>query len=180
LTGGNPLPAPALERLVRPRLPVFGGAVTSPRDDARPPAGDGCPVLLHGGVCSCRGAVTAEFAVALPAVIFLLALLLAGAAAGVTQLRLEEAARAGARAVARGDNTADIDVIVRRLAGQTAGSVVAADGEWISVTVSSPAPGVLGSLLPWTFSACAWARQESAQPVGAAGVLALIPSRAAG
>ena len=33
-----------------------------------------------------RGAVTAEFAVALPAVLLLLALLLAGSAAGVTQL----------------------------------------------------------------------------------------------
>jgi len=44
----------------------------------------------------CRGAVTAEFAVALPSVVLLLSLLLAGSAAGVTQLRVEEAARGGA------------------------------------------------------------------------------------
>jgi TadE-like protein len=110
---------------------------------------------------SCRGAVTAEFAVALPAVVLLLALLLAGAAAGVTQLRLEEAARAGARALARGEDAAAVDGIVRRLAGESAGSVVASDGEWLSVLVSARVPGAVGSLLPWTLSARAWVRGES-------------------
>ena len=54
---------------------------------------------------SSRGAVTAEFAVALPAVLLLLGLLLAGSAAGVTQLRLEEAAArlVGARLLLRED-----------------------------------------------------------------------------
>ena len=85
--------------------------------------------------------MTAEFAVALPAVLLLLALLLAGSAAGVTQLRLEEAARAGARALARGDDAAAVDVIVRRLAGNAAASAVASDGEWLSVTVSGRVPG---------------------------------------
>ncbi|WP_306908515.1 TadE family type IV pilus minor pilin [Arthrobacter sp. B3I9] len=129
---------------------------------------------------SCRGAVTAEFAVALPAVVLLLALLLAGSAAGVTQLRLEEAARAGARALARGDSAAGVEAIVRRLAGQTAGSAVTSDGEWIGVTVSGRAPGALGSLLPWTFSARAWARLESSQATGFVRVVALLPHRAAG
>jgi TadE-like protein len=110
---------------------------------------------------SCRGAVTAEFAVALPAVVLLLALLLAGAAAGVTQLRLEEAARAGARALARGEDAAAVDGIVRRLAGESAGAVVASDGEWLSVVVSARVPGAVGSLLPWTLSARAWVRGES-------------------
>jgi hypothetical protein len=129
---------------------------------------------------SCHGAVTAEFAVALPAVVLLLALLLAGSAAGVTQLRLEEGARAAARALARGDSTADVEEIVRRLAGQTAGSAVAADGEWIGVTVSGPAPGVLGSLLPWTFSARAWARRESARATGIVRVGRTLVHQAAG
>ena len=118
----------------------------------------------------CRGAVTAEFAVALPAVLLLLALLLAGSAAGVTQLRLEEAARAGARALARGENAAAVDVIVRRLAGSTAASAVASDGGWLSVTVSGRVPGAVGSLLPWTLSARAWVRGESSGPSAAAGV----------
>ena len=117
-----------------------------------------------------HGAVTAEFAVALPAVLLLLALLLAGSAAGVTQLRLEEAARAGARALARGEDAAAVDAIVRRLAGASAVSAVASDGGWFSVTVSGRVPGAVGSLLPWTLSARAWTRGETSGPSAAARV----------
>ena len=109
----------------------------------------------------CRGAVTAEFAVALPSVVLLLALLLAGSAAGVTQLRVEEAARGGARALARGADAVEVGGIVRRLAGDTAGSEVTLDGEWLSVTVSGRVPGAVGTLIPWTLSASAWARSEA-------------------
>ncbi|MDR7082605.1 Flp pilus assembly protein TadG [Arthrobacter ginsengisoli] len=115
-----------------------------------------------------RGAVTAEFAVTLPAVLLLLGLLLAGSAAGVTQLRLEEAARAGARALARGEDAGAVDMIVRRLAGDSADAAVASDGEWLTVTVSGRVPGAVGSLLPWTFSARAWARGETSEPSAAA------------
>lgn len=124
--------------------------------------GDG-PWRLFARGGTCRGAVTAEFAVALPAVIFLLALLLAGSAAGVTQLRLEEAARAGARALARGEDAGAVSTIVRRLAGDSVGSAVAFDGDWLSVTVSGRVPGAVGQLLPWTLSARAWARGETSQ-----------------
>jgi hypothetical protein len=109
-----------------------------------------------------RGAVTAEFAVALPAVLLLLAMLLAGVAAGVTQLRLEEAARAGARALARGESAAAVEGIVRTLAGASATTAVAADGEWLSVTVADRAGGPLGSTVPWTLSAKASTRSETA------------------
>lgn len=108
-----------------------------------------------------QGAVTAEFAVALPAVLLLLALLLAGSAAGITQLRLEEAARAGARALARGDGNSAVEGIVRRLAGDAASAVVSEDGDWIRVTVSAPVTGPLGSLIPWKLSAAASARGET-------------------
>lgn len=135
-----------------------------------PPAAAGARGRPGGGGGQCRGAVTAEFAVALPAVLLLLALLLAGSAAGATQLRLEEAARAGARALARGDDAAAVDVIVRRLAGNAAASAVASDGEWISVTVSGRVPGAVGSLLPWTLSARAWARGETSRPSASARV----------
>jgi hypothetical protein len=133
-----------------------------PRADARArpwPAGRSDPG---------RGAVTAEFAVALPAVMLLLALLLAGSAAGVTQLRLEEAARAGARALARGEDAGAVGVIVRQLAGDSAASAVASDGDWLTVTVSGRVPGAVGSLLPWTFSARAWTRGETSGPSAAA------------
>jgi Flp pilus assembly protein TadG len=112
----------------------------------------------HG---SSHGAVTAEFAVALPAVLLLFGLLLAGSTAGMTQLRLEEAARAGARALARGEDAAAVNGIVRRLAGGSATSAVDSDGEWLAVTVSGRVAGAVGSLVPWTLTARAWARGES-------------------
>lgn len=108
-----------------------------------------------------RGAVTAEFAVALPSVVLLLALLLAGSAAGVTQLRVEEAARGGARALARGAGAGEVGEIVRRLAGDTAGAEVTVDGEWHRVTVSGRVPGAVGSLIPWVLSASVLARAEA-------------------
>lgn len=118
------------------------------------------------GPGNARGAVTAEFAVALPAVLLLLALLLAGAAAGVTQLRLEEAAHAGARALARGDDPGAAEGIVRAVAGPSASASVAADGEWFSVTVADKVGGPLGTTVPWTLTAKATARSEIASARG--------------
>lgn len=112
------------------------------------------------GMGKCRGAVTAEFAVAMPAVLLLLAMLLAGAAAGLTQLRFEEAARAGARALARGEDSGTVDVIVRQLAGVSASAAFTSDGEWLGVTVSGRVAGPVGSLIPWTLTAKAVTREE--------------------
>jgi Flp pilus assembly protein TadG len=109
-----------------------------------------------------RGAVTAEFAVVLPAVVALLAMLLAGAAAGVTQLRIEEGARAGARALARGEDPAAVERTVRTLAGGTASASIAAEGGWFSITVTDRVGGPLGSSIPWTLTARASTRSETA------------------
>ena len=117
-----------------------------------------------------RGAVTAEFAVALPAVLALLAMLLAGAAAGMTQLRIEEGARAGARALARGDDPAAVERTVRTLAGGSAAASVSADGEWLSITVTDRVSGPLGSSIPWTLTARASTRSETAGTGTAGGV----------
>ncbi|MFJ6357845.1 TadE family type IV pilus minor pilin [Pseudarthrobacter oxydans] len=108
------------------------------------------------------GAVTAEFAITLPAVLLLLAMLLAGASAGVTQLRLEEGARAGARALARGDDSATVERIVRTLAGGSASAAVSADGEWLHVTVTDRVGGPLGASIPWHLTARASTRSETA------------------
>jgi Flp pilus assembly protein TadG len=147
--------ATALRRSFPPQPPRSRAAPSPPADARRERPGSA------GG--SCSGAITAEFAVALPTVILLLAVVLAGSAAGVMQLRFEEAARAGARALARGESAADVDGIVRRLAGEGAVSAVASDGDWNSVTVSGRVQGAAGALVPWTLSARAWARRESAQ-----------------
>lgn len=137
----------------------------TPLLQTRPPGAIKRPAAMSRTTGS-RGAVTAEFAVALPAVLMLLAMLLAGSAAGITQLRLEEAARASARALARGEDPAMVDGIVRKLAGASASSVVAADGEWQRVTVSDRMAGYLGHVVPWTLSAQAEARTESAESAG--------------
>ncbi|WP_354185968.1 TadE family type IV pilus minor pilin [Arthrobacter sp. UYCu712] len=154
MTSREPVAGKACRRAARTPLRGSPGA-------ASPPAGGRWRDQPDPRCGSCQGAVTAEFAVALPAVMLLLALLLAGSAAGVTQLRFEEAARAGARALARGEGAAAVDVIVRRLAGESAVSAVADDGGWLSVTVSGRVPGSVGSLVPWTLTARAWARGES-------------------
>ncbi|WP_311379623.1 TadE family type IV pilus minor pilin [Arthrobacter sp. ISL-48] len=122
--------------------------------------------------------MTAEFAVALPAVLLLLALLLAGAATGITQLRLEEAARAGARALARGEDPGAVEGIVRRLAGASATGAVAADGEWFDVTVTDRTGGPLGSAIPWTLTARASTRSESAVALQLPGQSASLPEAA--
>lgn len=133
--------------------------------DGRAPTGRSVPAPpgRHGPAAAPgeRGAVTAEFAVALPAVLLVLGLLLTGAAAGLTQLRLEEAARAGARALARGEDQASVSAVVRQVAGDSASAAVASDGGWLSVTVTGPVGGAAGRLVPWPLTARASARQET-------------------
>jgi Flp pilus assembly protein TadG len=143
--------------------------MTGQRPGGRPVRPTGCCVPGRPGPGNARGAVTAEFAVALPAVLLLLALLLAGAAAGATQLRLEEAALAGARALARGESPAAAEAIVSRLAGASATAALAADGEWVSVTVADRVAGPLGSTVPWTLTARATTRSETAGARGPSG-----------
>ena len=107
------------------------------------------------------GSVTAEFAVALPAVTAVLALCLGAASTGVAQVKLEESARAAARAAARGE----IRAVVERIDPAQSVQVSAANGEpgeasQVQVVVTRPAPGVIGSATGWTLRAEAHARQE--------------------
>ncbi|MGK7222470.1 TadE family type IV pilus minor pilin [Kocuria flava] len=115
------------------------------------------------------GAVTAETAVLLPALVLLLAVLLAAAAAGVDLIRYEEAARASARAAARGESTAVVRTTALRLAGDGAAVAVARDARTTTVTVSGPAPGVLGQWGGWRLSAEASAATEAPPPAGSPG-----------
>ncbi|MDD0859856.1 TadE family type IV pilus minor pilin [Arthrobacter alpinus] len=110
-----------------------------------------------------RGSVTAELAVVLPAVTVLLALLLLAVSTGMLQLRLEEGARAGARALAR-----EIPEPGRRSRSPGVGDGVSValgnDGGYATVTVQGRAGGALSALVPWTQSAQAMAKVESAAP----------------
>ncbi|WP_318242054.1 TadE family type IV pilus minor pilin [Arthrobacter gallicola] len=105
--------------------------------------------------------MTAELAVALPALVILLAGLLTGAAAGITQLRLEEAASAAARQVMRGDASATGETVAR-LAGPRAGFELTTQGEWVTVHVESTLNAPLLEHLPITLRAQATALPETA------------------
>ena len=118
-----------------------------------------------------EGVITAEFAVALPAVTVVLALCLGAASTGVAQLKVEESARTAARAAARGDSEAQIRSAVSRIdPAQSVQISVSSDsavdaGEGrarqVHVRVSRPAPGVVGSATGWVLRADAHARVES-------------------
>lgn len=107
-----------------------------------------------------RGAVTAEFAIVLPALTAILGLVLAGAVAGGTQLRLEEAARAGAREIARGQTDGSAAATVARIAGAKASVLISREGGWSVVRVSSGIQAPLLGLLDLRLQASAQFRSE--------------------
>ena len=117
-----------------------------------------------------RGSVTAELAVVLPAVTALLAILLLAVSAGLLQLRLEEGARAGARALARGDSSEQVMEIVQRVSGTAVTVSVGAAAEYATVTVEGRVGGALSGLVPWKQAAQASAKMERNQGQGWPGI----------
>jgi Flp pilus assembly protein TadG len=104
------------------------------------------------------GMVTAETAVVLP----VLLLVLAGAVAAVTvvgaQLRCVDAAREGARAAARGEDTSVVTALAGDAAPDGAATRVALDEATVTVTVTAEvAPlGPVPLRVPVSASAVAW------------------------
>jgi len=94
-----------------------------------------------------QGMVTAELAVVLPAVVFVLALSLGALGLALDQVRCVDAARAGARAASRGDSYAAVMLVARRAAPSTAMVSIGTSGDLVQVSVVSR-PRVAGSLLP--------------------------------
>lgn len=105
-----------------------------------------------------RGAVTVELALGLPAVVLVLAVVLVTVAAGAAQLRCVDAARAGARAAAIGEPPAEVRAAAARVLGDAGQVTVRSDGEWVTVVVSTSAPGAwfTGGRLTVRGSATAW------------------------
>lgn len=91
-----------------------------------------------------RGAVTAEFAVALPAIVVVLALGLGALAAGATEVRLQHAAAESARLFGRGDEAGARAVVT------SIGATVSVDrGETlvcVEASAAIPLPLPLGPL----------------------------------
>jgi hypothetical protein len=106
------------------------------------------------------GYVTAETALALPVLVFVLALALWAVHVVSAQLRCVDAARDAARAVARGDAVAT----ARSLAGRAApsGAEVSIDvgSDMVDVVVRARLPGATPALPGWTVTARAAAELE--------------------
>ncbi|WP_166845041.1 TadE family type IV pilus minor pilin [Isoptericola sp. BMS4] len=98
------------------------------------------PSPPHGAAAE-RGAVTAELAVGLPVVVLLLVAVLTLTAASTAQMRALDAARAGARAYAIGQDDAEVRRVVDRVGGAEAALGVSRDGDWVRVTVTRPVVG---------------------------------------
>ena len=107
-----------------------------------------------------RGSVTAEVAVVLPALVVLLAVLIGTAHIGTVQLRLEEAARAGAREVMRGESSASVEQTVQRLAGPDAVTRVVSVSGWTTVEVRARVEGPLVEVMNIRLRAAASGKEE--------------------
>ena len=106
------------------------------------------------------GAVTAEVAVVLPALVVLLAILLGVAHIGAQQLQLEEAARAGAREVMRGESEDSVQRTTQRLAGPDAVTTVTHHDGWSTVEVRTTAGGPVIEFLGVALAASATGKSE--------------------
>ncbi len=101
------------------------------------------------------GMVTAELAVAIPAVVLVLLACLAGLDAAVDQIRCVDAARLGGRAAARGDSPERVRELAQSGAPQAAVITLAHRGGMAVVTVEARTGGWGGILPSWTVRASA-------------------------
>ncbi|MDN5791327.1 MAG: hypothetical protein L0H25_10725 [Micrococcales bacterium] len=99
--------------------------------------------------------VTAELAVAIPAVVLVLVVSLGGLMAALDQIRCVDAARIASRAAARGDPPSAVRSLAVRGAPKGATVMVRQQGSQALVTVSSRTGGWAGLVPSWTVSASA-------------------------
>lgn len=101
------------------------------------------------------GSVTAEFAIVVPAVIAVLALVVGGIALGRDALAVTTAAHQAARAVARGDDPAQVhNAVLKRVPGATV-DIVRVPGEVCVTVQGATATGARAWFAPPTARACA-------------------------
>lgn len=89
--------------------------------------------------------MTAEFAVALPAIALVLAACLASVQLVAQQVRLTDAAADAARALGRGESTAEAGAIADRVSGGAA-LAVAEEGVFVCVTLLASGGGLLAAI----------------------------------
>jgi hypothetical protein len=100
-----------------------------------------------------RGTVTAEFAVALPAVLVVLAACLGALRVGAEQVRTVDAAAVAARSAARGDDPAVSARLARSAGADQVATNRSADG--LVCVVARRATPVLGLTVPLAARSCA-------------------------
>lgn len=93
------------------------------------------------GACE-RGSVSAEFALAMPAVALVLLLCLSGMQVAAFQVRLQDAAALAARSLARDDSSV-ASTVAALVPGAT--TTTFASGDLRCASVSAPAAGVLAA-----------------------------------
>lgn len=99
-----------------------------------------------------RGSVSAEFAVALPALLVVIALGVGALTAGSAHVRLQDAAADAARLVARGEPDRAASVVGSAVPGATAG--IAGGAELVCVTASADVR-VAAFTIPVSAKSCA-------------------------
>lgn len=119
-----------------PRTSAGGPPPAGVRADPGP--GGGCGPAPAGR--DERGYVTAETAMIIPVLIVLAGLLIWGVAAVVAQIECVDAARAGARAAARSEQTSEVLRVAREAAPAGARVGVGRAGDLVTVRVTVPWP----------------------------------------
>lgn len=109
-----------------------------------------------------RGSATAEFALALPAVVLVLLAVLAAAATGAAQVRCADAARVGAREFALGQDEGAARGAASEIAGAEAIVTISVAGRWVRVRVERQVVALWGRSL--TVSAESAALREPGEP----------------
>jgi hypothetical protein len=86
---------------------------------------------------------TAEFAVAIPALVLVVALLASAVSLGMDQLRCVDASRAAVRLLARGEPSAVVQAAARAQAPEGAGVRLTSEEAVVTVEVVGRTPGLL-------------------------------------
>jgi len=94
-----------------------------------------------------EGSVTAEFAVILPVVVLVIAMLINIIAVGMHQSNLQQAAAVAARQLARDEASDTIHTTVANMTSKATNVETSDSRDWATVKLTSPVPGPLG-LLP--------------------------------
>ena len=109
---------------------------------------------------------TAEFAVALPAVLLVLAVGLTGVRAGLASVQCADAARLAARSLARGDSPAHAQGLAQAAAPRGASIALSSGGATVQVSCAAQVGPIGGLSVAVSGSATAALEQQGGADVG--------------